>query len=238
MSTMSDCSECTSLGSVKKGQKVFLCALCGLPRCESHSIWVPSHVIDESHSGAAEFVRGLVKDKPERFWYVFCGRTSHIPHGVPTRFGNEKMNGRLVEAIPPHEKIKGLEFFQNWTVGIIEDGIEKRWDPAHYEPSCELSSLLRSVALFFQRERKTEDFPRQIFDTLFMSPSGQKAVVFGLKWEQFIRTVGVLPTLSDITCFVCSRCGVVACLNRQATFFDEKLFKKLVKTPSSVFTKG
>ncbi len=175
-------------------------------------------------------------DKSDRFWYVFCGRTSHIPHGVPTMFGPDRMNGRLVEAVSPHEKLRGLEFMEHWIVGIIENGIEKRWDPTHYEPSCGLSSTIRSVALLFLRESKSEDFPRQIFNTIFMSSSGQKSVLFDLKWEHFIRRVGVLPTLSDITNFVCSRCGVVACLNRQAPFFDKKLFKKLVKTPSSVFT--
>ena len=35
--------------------------------------------------------------------------------------------------------------------------------------------------------------------------------------------------------FACSRCAVVPCLNRQAPFYDQKLFDMLAKWPETLF---
>ncbi|MHA2600522.1 MAG: hypothetical protein AM324_000120 [Candidatus Thorarchaeota archaeon SMTZ1-83] len=227
------CAECESLGVAKATQTTYPCALCGQHRCETHSAWVPAHVLERPQDNT-ERVLKLLAGKPEKAWYTFCGRLSHVPRGVPIWYGKEREGGKLVEEILDHEKPEGLEAFPMWEVGIVEDGYEKRWKPQHYELSCDLAA---TMTLILKLWKKNED-PRAFLTTLntlvFESVASKKTVFFGAKPKELKQKLGETPSLKQVINFVCSRCVVVACLNRQAEFYDRKTFNRVVKKPESL----
>jgi formylmethanofuran dehydrogenase subunit E-like metal-binding protein len=79
----------------------------------------------------------------------------------------------------------------------------------------------------------TELFLKQLHLTLTQN-AAKRAVFFKGSWDEFQKQVGKDPEFSDVIKYICSRCGVVVCLNRHAPFYNKKLFKKLTKDPDSV----
>ena len=215
---MTNCEECKRFGYSRTDQEVFPCALCGELRCEDHTIWVPAHEIDRPFDENQALLKLIGKKTKQGGWYCFCGRPSHVPRGVPYRAGPGKEGGKIVTPILEHEKKPGLEMFRMWETGVIEDGYEKAWEPKHYALSCSVATimvLMANTAISTFGEKK---------DTFFV-PSKQT----------FESLVTKFPEMRELVEFVCSRCVVVPCLNRQAPFYDQKLFGILAKWPETLF---
>jgi hypothetical protein len=194
---------------------------------------VPAHVI-QKHSDAAETVRKILRSGPEKGWYVFCGRPSHIPRGMPIWHGKEKKGGKIVEAVLNHEKTEGLEMFPMWEVGLVEEGFEKRWEPEHYELSCELAPVMKLVLQLYRKEGSSEPFIESMHSMVFETLAKKKATLFSASKKDLLIKLGRMATLKEIFNFVCSRCAVGACLNRQAPFYDKKIFSRLIKNPETL----
>jgi hypothetical protein len=167
---------------------------------------------------------------------VFCGRPSHVPQGVSIRFGSEKKWGKLVEQISHEEKDENLDMFVMWQTGVIEEGFEHRWEKQHFEPSCDLSDAVSKINLMFDEDIDDDVFLRRTHSSVLEPLAAGKVVFFGPSLEEFRKSVEESPDIEEIIRFICSRCGVIICLNRHAPFFDSKLFKRLAEKPESVIS--
>ena len=227
---MSECAECTRRKGEASTQEVFPCVLCGEPRCVTHAVWVPAHVLDRPLDEMQSIVQ-MMTGKSDKGWYVFCGRTGHVPRGMPIWYGKERDGGKIVEEIMNHEKPEGLEMFSNWEVGIVEEGFEKRWTKDHFEVGCDIAATINLVHRLWQKKEDPRAFLVTLQTLVFDNVASKKAVFFGASGDEIKKALGDNPSIEDVVNYVCSRCAVVACLNRQTQFYDQKLFKKLIKKP-------
>jgi len=231
---MTNCAECIRYGYSRTNQVVYPCALCGELRCEDHAIWVPAHEIDRPFDENEALLKLIGKDAKQGGWYCFCGRSSHIPRGVPYRAGPGKEGGKIVAPILEHEKKQGLEMFRMWETGIIEDGFEKTWDVKNYALSCSVATIMVLIASLYSKQESSPKLLDTIFSTA-ISPFGEKKDIFFVPSKKMFETVvGKKPDAKALLEFVCSRCVVIPCLNRQALFYDQSLFKRLVKAPEEL----
>ena len=232
---MTNCEECKRYGYSRTNQIVFPCALCGELRCEDHAIWVPAHEIDRPFDENQALLELIDKNAKQGGWYCFCGRPSHIPRGVPYRAGPGREGGKIVTPILEHEKKKGLEMFRMWETGVIEEGYEKAWDPKHYALSCSVATIMVLIANLHATKGNTPDFLDEIYRKAIV-PLGEKKDTFFVPSKNMLEmVVSKYPEMRVVVEFVCSRCAVIPCLNRQAPFYDQKLFKQLAKTPEELF---
>jgi hypothetical protein len=232
---MTICEQCKRYGFKRTNQTAFPCALCGEMRCEDHSIWVPSHELERPEK-EIQYLKSLLREAPVSGWYVFCGRQSHIPRGLPTRYGPEKKGGRIVRTLFEHEKKAGLEPFKVWETGIIEDGYEKEWDEAQYAPSCSFVPTMTIIANKAEESQASMEDLHKLFSLAFLTLANQKKNFIDASWENFLKTVGEKPTSQRMMEFTCTRCAVLVCANRLAPFFDKVLFNKLVSSPELLET--
>jgi hypothetical protein len=204
-------------------------------RCEDHAIWVPAHEFGKP-TESAEQLRGLLHHEPSGGWYVFCGREGHIPRGVPTRYGPNKEGGRLVRKLFDHEKRAGLELFEMWETGVIEDGFEKIWDESHFTPSCTHAPTMTIIANALGKGVVTVQSLHKMYSTAFEALANRKATFFAAPWDEFLMAVGEQPKMTDVQKYTCSRCAIVICMNRLSPFFDGKKFKQIIKSPEILET--
>ena len=232
---MTNCEECKRYGYSRTDQEVFPCALCGELRCEDHTIWVPAHEIDRSFDENQVLLK-MMKNGRQGGWYCFCGRPSHVPRGVPYRAGPSKEGGKIVTPILEHEKKPGLEMFRMWETGVIEDGYEKAWDTKHYALSCSVATIMILMANLHATQGATPGFLDTIYRTAISAFGEKKETFFLPSKKMFEVIVNKSPDMRVLVEVVCSRCAVIPCLNRQAQFYDQKLFKRLVTAPEELFT--
>ncbi|TFG31432.1 hypothetical protein EU527_12450 [Candidatus Thorarchaeota archaeon] len=193
-------------------------------------IWVPAHELNRPLDEAEAIISFIEYDKVGG-WYGFCGRSSHIPRGLPIRYGKEKEGGKVVEAILDNEKKSGLESFQLWEVGAIEEGFETTWEVKRYALSCSLAPVMALIANMYLTGREPATFLENLHNSAFMTFATKKSIYYGEDWKKFTKTIGTNPSKEDLFQYTCSRCAVIPCMNRQAPFFDRKLLQKLVKSP-------
>lgn len=227
---VSECAECTSRKGVVSTQEVFPCVLCGEPRCITHAVWVPAHFLDRRLDSTEAIVQ-LMTGTADKGWYAFCGRPSHVPRGMPIWYGKDRIGGKIVEEIMIHEKPEGLVMFPMWEVGIVEEGFEKRWTKDHFELGCDIAATINLVHRLWQKREDPRAFLVTLQTLVFENVASKKAVFFGATADEIRKGIGDNPNLGDVVDYVCSRCAVVACLNRQSPFYDQKLFKKIIKKP-------
>ncbi len=229
---MTTCEECKRFGYIKTNQISYPCALCGELRCEDHMIWVPAHEL-ERPIDEAEFILKLIDFEKVGGWYGFCGRSSHIPRGLPIRYGQEKSGGKIIEAILDTEKKPGLEVFKLWEVGAVEDGFETAWESKRYALSCSLAPVMALIANMYLKNREPSTFLENLHSSAFLTFAAKKSIFYGENWKEFAKSVGTNPSKEDLFKYTCSRCSVIPCMNRQAPFFDSKMLQKLVKSPET-----
>lgn len=227
---MTTCEECKRFGYIRTNQVADPCALCGELRCEDHMIWVPAHELERPFE-EAEAIRKLIKYKKVGGWYGFCGRASHVPRGLPIRHGKDREGGKVVRLILDHEKKPGLERFNYWEVGEIEKGFEVIWDVKRYALSCSLAPVMALIANMFESGREPSSFLESLHSSAFRTFAGKKVTFSFELWNDFQKSIGDNPTKERLFGYTCSRCAVIPCLNRQAPYYDQKLFEKLVKEP-------
>ncbi len=203
-------------------------------RCDDHMIWVPAHEIDRPFDETRALLK-LMKYKGKGGWYGFCGRPSHVPRGVPYRAGSDKEGGKMISPILDHEKKPGLEMFRMWEIGVIEDGYEKQWEPKHYALSCSIATVMILFANLHATQSGTPGLLDSIYNSAIHTFGDKKRTFFAGIKSDFIKAVGNSPDIQTMVEYACSRCAVIPCLNRQAPFFDKKLFKKLAETPEILF---
>lgn len=194
-------------------------------------IWVPAHEL-ERPVDAAEAIMKLINYEKTGGWYGFCGRASHIPRGIPIRYGKEKSGGKMIEAILDTAKKPGLEVFKLWEVGAIEDGFETYWEPKRYALSCSLAPVMIMIANMYSTGKESSGFLENLHSSAFMTFATKKDIFYGEDWKEFDRSVGENPTKEDLFQYTCSRCSVIPCMNRQAPFHDQKLLQNLAKSPN------
>ena len=228
---MTTCEECKRFGFIKTNQISYPCALCGELRCEDHMIWVPAHEL-ERPIDEAEAIMKLISYGKTGGWYGFCGRASHIPRGMPIRYGKEKSGGKMIEAILDTDKKPGLEVFKLWEVGAIEDGFETSWEPKRYALSCSLAPVMIMIANMYSTGKEPSSFLENLHSSVLMTVATKKPVFYGEDWKEFAKSVRENPTREDLFQYTCSRCSVIPCMNRQAPFHDQKLLQNLVKSPN------
>ncbi len=232
---MTNCAECIRYGYSRTNQVVYPCALCGELRCEDHTIWVPAHEIDRPLDENQALLQLFRKQSKQGGWYCFCGRSSHVPRGVSYRAGSNREGGKTVTSIFEHEKKPGLEMFRMWETGVIEDGYEKSWEVKNYALSCSVATIMVLIASLHAAQRTKTGFLDTIYRTA-ISTVGEKKDTFFVPSKKLLEmSVGENPNMSALVEFICSRCAVIACLNRQAPFYDQKLFKVIVSTPETLF---
>jgi len=224
------CEECKRFGYSRTNQESYPCALCGELRCMDHMIWVPAHEL-EKRLKEAEEITSLMKYKKIGGWYGFCGRSSHIPRGLPIRHGKEREGGKLVRLILDHEKKPGLECFQRWEVGTVESGYEAEWEAKRYALSCSFAPIMLLIANMHLSGKDPSTFLERLYDSAFRTFGGKKPSFFLETWENFVKSVGTKPDKDSLIGYACSRCSVIPCLNRQTPFYDKKLLKKIVEEP-------
>ncbi|MFW9926691.1 MAG: hypothetical protein ACFFDM_08000 [Candidatus Thorarchaeota archaeon] len=203
-------------------------------RCDDHMIWVPAHEIDRPFDETQELLK-LMKHKAQGGWYGFCGRPSHVPRGVPYRAGADKEGGKMIVPILDHQKKTGLEMFRMWEIGVIEDGFEKQWEPKHYALSCSIATVMILFANLHATQGNSPGLLDSIYNSAILTFSDKKKTFFGGSREEFLKAVGSSPNVQTFVEHACSRCAVIPCLNRQAPFFDKKMFKKLAEEPELLF---
>lgn len=230
---MTTCEECKRFGYSRTNQESYPCSLCGELRCMDHMIWVPAHELDK-HLEETEAVTSLMKFKKIGGWYGFCGRSSHIPRGLPIRHGKEREGGKLVRPVLNHEKKPGLECFQRWEVGTIENGYEAEWESKRYALSCSFAPIMLLIASMYQSGSDPSTVPNRLYETAFRTFGSKKSSFFLETWEDFAKSVGTKPDKETLIDYVCSRCSVIPCLNRQAPFHDSKLLKRIVEDPDLI----
>lgn len=232
---MTNCEECKRYGYKRTNQEVFPCALCGELRCEDHTIWVPAHEIEKPFDENQTLLSVIDKKNKQGGWYCFCGRPSHIPRGLPYRAGPGKEGGKIVTPILEHEKKVGLEMFRMWETGVIEEGYEKTWESKHYALSCSVATIMVLIANLHASEGTTPGFLDKVYTTI-ISPLGEKKDTFFVPSKKMFEVaVSKFPEMIALVEFVCSRCAVVPCINRQAPFYDQKLFHMLAKWPETLY---
>ena len=227
---MTTCQECIRLGYKKTDQESNPCSLCGELRCEDHMIWVPAHELERPFE-EAQVILELIKHEKIGGWYGFCGRSSHVPRGVPIRHGKEKEGGKVVKVILDHEKKTGLEIFRMWEVGAIEDGFEKFWDVNQYALSCSFAPVMMLIANMFQSGKMVESFIERLYNSAFKTIANKKSTFYLEEYDKFIKSVTTHPKSEDLLRYTCSRCAIIPCMNRLVPFYDKKMLKKLVKEP-------
>ena len=195
-------------------------------------IWVPAHELEKPFE-EAEAIIDLIKHGTKG-WYGFCGKPSHIPRGLPIRYGKGKDGGKVVHPILDHEKKLGLECFRAWEIGAIEDGFETHWEVKRYALSCSLAPVMALIATMYQSGRNPSSFLESLFNSAFKTFANKKSIFFLENWDKFVKTTGPNPSKEDLFSYACSRCAVIPCMNRQAPFYDKKMLRKLVKTPELV----
>jgi len=159
---------------------------------------------------------------------------SHIPEGVSIRYGEGRMAGRIVEEVPEDRRKPGLNAFSRWQVGIIEGGYEKRWAVQHFAPACALAQLMTLVAGFSQGENPPQKHLRRLYDSGIGPTAAKRPILFQTTFKDFEARAGKTEDWSETIKYICSRCGVVVCLNRQSLFYDTGTFAKLAKKPETV----
>jgi hypothetical protein len=232
---MTNCEECKRFGYSKTNQEVFPCALCGELRCEDHVIWVPAHEIDRPFDENQALLKLIGKKTKQGGWYAFCGRPSHVPRGVSYRAGPGKEGGKIVTPILEHEKKPGLEMFRMWETGVIEEGYEKAWETKHYALSCTVATIMILIANLHATQSTTPGFLDKVYTTAISTFGEKKDTFFVPSKQMFELVVTKYPEMRVLVEFVCSRCALVPCLNRQAPFYDQKLFHMLAKWPETLF---
>ncbi len=232
--SLTNCEECKRYGYSRTDQVVYPCVLCGEMRCDDHMIWVPAHEIDRPFDETQELLK-LMKHKAEGGWYGFCGRPSHVPRGVPYRAGADKEGGKMIVPILDHQKKTGLEMFRMWEIGVIEDGFEKQWEPKHYALSCSIATVMILFANLHATQGNSPGLLDSIYNSAILTFSDKKKTFFGGSRDEFLKAVGSSPNVQTFVEYACSRCAVIPCLNRQAPFFDKKMFKKLAEEPELLF---
>ena len=227
---MTTCEECIRFGYTRTNQESNPCALCGELRCEDHMIWVPAHELEKPFD-EAEAIIDLIKHGKVGGYYGFCGRSSHVPRGLPIRHGKGKEGGKVVRPILDHEKKPGLESFRAWEIGSIENGFETPWEVKRYALSCSLAPVMALIATMYQSGKDPSSFLESLFNSAFKTFANKKSIFFLENWDKFVKTTGPNPSKENLFSYACSRCAVIPCMNRQAPFYDKKMFRKLVKTP-------
>ncbi|MHA1480216.1 MAG: hypothetical protein ACTSQZ_02175 [Candidatus Thorarchaeota archaeon] len=232
---MAKCGECKKYGYKRTNQQTLPCALCGEKRCEDHSIWVPAHEL-EKNIESVQRITEILRSEPHDGWYVFCTKQPHIPRGLPNRYGKDMKGGKLISPVTDDQKKKGLEFIRMWEIGVIERGLETRWQPLHFVPSCSLAKAMIIISQIYNRDVNSEGFLQKIFKYGFESHGGKKLAYDAPTWDQFSKYIGKTkkPEILDFVKLLCERCMVIPCTNRQAEFFDQKLFDKLIKKPDKI----
>ncbi|MHA1638013.1 MAG: hypothetical protein ACTSUB_08365 [Candidatus Thorarchaeota archaeon] len=159
-----------------------------------------------------------------------------MPQGLSTRHGKDMQAGQIISPIVDNEKKPGLEFIRIWDVGMIEFGKEKLWQPMHYVPSCYLHQAMVLISQIYRRDRGTEGYMSRLFKNGFESFGGKKRAYDAPTWQEFQDYLGKStdPNMQDLIKLLCARCMVIPCTNRQAEFFNQKLFKKLIKKPQEI----
>jgi hypothetical protein len=222
---------CVECGERKgKNKKLYESALCKQLRCENHLIWVPSHLIDHNPLDVANDLKKILKGAEQNGWYMFCGRLGHIPRGVSYWYGEDRQNGKLVEHVGDHQKLAGYEFYNYWQVGIVEDGVEKRWQPSHFEPSCEFSLSLRLIHRFVN-EPDQNAIVQRIWNKVVNIVTTKRKTFFPTSEDVFLKFLKGKEPLLGIAQYFCSRCATVACLNRLSPFHDKKILKEFRLNP-------
>lgn len=176
-------------------------------------------------------LKQILRKKPVSGWYVFCGRPSHLPRGLPTRFGPEKDGGRIVRQLFDHEKKPGLEAFKRWETGIVEDGYEKEWEASQYAPSCSFTATMVIIANKAREAARSMEGLHKLHMLAFQTLANKKQNFISASWEDFLKEAGERPGPQKMMEFTCSRCAVIMCANRLSPFFDTRLFKKLIQSP-------
>ncbi len=172
-------------------------------------------------------------NEPTSGLYFFCGSRLHIPKGVTLFYGMDRKAGRLVERIREYERNSQLSIFQMWQTGIIEDGIEKRWDRNRYEPSCEFANVFQR-AIILRQTTDINEWLRRIYDTVIVPLFGTMSPIHSFRWEEFAAGIDTVSLMEDIHRTLCMHCGIAFCLNRRVPFRDQKLFTKIIRSPKSV----
>ena len=149
-------------------------------------------------------------------------------------YGKERKGGKIVEAIPDYEKKEGFEDFEMWEVGIIEDGFEGRWEKTHYEISCELAPVMTLAYNLRLKKEQDSSFLDSLHSMVFQTLAAKKATLFPVSKKDLMIGLGRLPSMNELFRFICTRCGVVACINRLSPFYDKKTFSRLVSKPETV----
>lgn len=230
---MTLCEECKRYGLSRTNQEVFPCALCGELRCEDHAIWVPSHELMRADDHIQN-LKEIIQSEPIGGWYAFCGRPSHLPRGLPTRFGPEKSGGRIVRQLFDHEKKPGLEGIRMWETGIIEEGFEKEWEPDRFSPSCSFTATMTIIANKTAGGKISTEELNKIHMLAFQTLANKSRNFVSAPWEEFLKQLGVSPDGPMIMEYTCSRCAVIVCANRLAPFFDPKLLRRLIQSPEEL----
>ncbi|MHA2026004.1 MAG: hypothetical protein ACW98U_08900 [Candidatus Thorarchaeota archaeon] len=231
---MTNCEECQRYGYSRTNQVAHPCVLCGEMRCDDHMIWVPAHEVDRPFDENQALLK-LMKHKSQGGWYGFCGRPSHVPRGVPYRAGQDKDGGKMISPILDHEKKLGLEMFRGWETGVIEDGFEKHWEPKHYALSCSIATVMILFANLHATQKGSPELLDSIYNSAILTFGDKKKTFFGGTKDEFLKAAGDSPEVQTLVEYACSRCAVIPCLNRQASFYDQKLFKKLAQNPELLF---
>ena len=193
-------------------------------------IWVPAHELEKPFD-EAEAIIDLIKHGKVGGYYGFCGRSSHVPRGLPIRFGKGKEGGKVVHPILDHEKKPGLECFRAWEIGAVENGFETPWEVKRYALSCSLAPVMALIATMYQSGRDPSSFLESLFNSAFKTFANKKSIFFLENWDKFVKTTGPNPSKEALFSYACSRCAVIPCMNRQAPFYDKKMLRNLVKTP-------
>lgn len=228
------CVECKAFGRTNLEQTVYPCGLCGQPRCENHSIWVAAHELEQPIQTARLALSPVTEHSQQDPWYTFCGRMSHIPEGISIRHGEGRKVGRMVEEVPEDGRKPGLGMFSRWQVGIVEDGYEKRWVPQHFTPACALAPLMTLVARLSQEEGPPQKILRRLYESGIGPTAVKRPILIKTTFKDLEARAGSTQDSSEIIKYICSRCGVVICLNRHSLFHDQEMFARLVKKPETV----
>ncbi len=225
---MSECPDCDVMRKKSTGKELFACVLCGEKRCADHTIWLPAHEL-EKYSEEVTRIKEILRGDPQAGWYAFCGKGTHIPRGLPIRYGKNKEGGRLVQSISSEYKKKGLEFFKWWEVGIIENSLEKWWDTDHYALSCSLAPAMVLMAHLILKGDQSENTRIHIYEKVVAGIASKKEFFEVPPKDAFQSFIQKESTTQEYAAAICSFCGIIPCLNRLKLYFDQKRFKKMIK---------
>ncbi|MCF2136652.1 MAG: hypothetical protein K9W43_05350 [Candidatus Thorarchaeota archaeon] len=209
---------------------MYKCALCGRERCQRHTVWVPAHEF-EAHDAKTEQARSFLRGEPIGGWIPFCGDLLHTPRGVTIRLGEDRTNGNIVASVPFSERHPGYKMFRMWEVGVVENGIEYRWPQERYRVSCSLAGLMTIAVMFYHSDLEAPVSTAKIYSQIISSSKVNPNIFRRPSREEFFKQFGTEMLLADLLEYICSRCMVAVCLNRQAEFFDKKLFNTILRHP-------